>query len=77
MQDDNATILTQLGRQKIETEALAPAKESTEKTMVDVEAQVTQLLQDKVDLKKLHSEVDDELTKVKDKIADLQSKLMQ
>lgn len=51
-EDDIATSLTHLSRLKAKNRTPTAAKESAKKSKVDTEAQVAQLLQDKVDLKK-------------------------
>lgn len=63
-EDDAATALTQLPKLKAENKAFTALKESSKKSKVDVDTKFELLLQDKADLKKLHSEAEAELKKV-------------
>lgn len=60
----NVTALTQLGRLKLEKEALNVAKEITKKAKAEAMEKVEQLLKEKTDLKQLHTVVETKLNKV-------------
>lgn len=72
--DNSAISLTQLDKIKYKNESLHALKESTEKSKVEAEVKIEQLILDKADLKMLHSEVEGELNKVEGTIYDLQVK---
>lgn len=73
--DDNATVLTQIGRLQFEKEALATAKDTTEKGKAETMDKVKQIFKINAKTKLFHNKVGTQIKKANGQVSDLQTKV--